>query len=249
MRLTVLGSGASYPGAGRACAGCLVQTMDASVLLDCGNGVIGNLACVMDPTELDALVISHGHPDHFADVYALYAALRYRPEGPAAPLSLWSPPGVLERVGAALGDNGVGELSQAFEVNELLACRPWDVGDISLVPHPVDHIPYTFALFLAAGEATMCYTADTRLGAAVRKAAEGAATVVAEATLPEQYSGRAAHMTPSEAATLAEDVGAKTLVLTHLWPTVDRAAALRDARSRFSGRVIVADEHTSLDID
>jgi ribonuclease BN (tRNA processing enzyme) len=73
--------------------------------------------------------------------------------------------------------------------------------------------------------------------------------VLAEATLPPQYEGRAFHMTPGQAGDLAREAGAHTLVLTHLWPTVDRPEAARIAGERFSGRVIVADELDSIDID
>ena len=68
MRVTVLGSCASYPGAGQACAGHLVEGGGARVLLDCGHGVVANLGRALDPTTLDAVIISHAHVDHFADV-------------------------------------------------------------------------------------------------------------------------------------------------------------------------------------
>lgn len=249
MRLTVLGSAASYPGPGHACAGYLVQTPGASVLLDCGNGVLANLGRVIDPVSLDAVVISHGHIDHFADLFALQAALRYAPSGPVPPLPLHLPAGLFERMVALLGDRGGHELQEAFRVHEVVHGARVDIGDLSITAHPVDHGGSACALVVEADGARMCYTGDTRLGDAVRRAARGAGTLLADATLPEEYAGRAPHMTPAEAAGLARDAAARTLVMTHLWPTVDRERALEEARGVFSGRVIVADEQTALDID
>lgn len=249
MRLTVLGSAASYPGPGHACAGYLVQTAATSVLLDCGNGVLANLGRVLDPVSLDAVIISHGHIDHFADVFALQAALRYAPTGPVPPLPLYLPAGLFDRMEALLGERGGHELREAFRVHEVEPGVSIDIGDLSIMPHPVDHAQSACAFVVQGDGVRLCYTGDTRLGDAARDAARGSGTLLADATLPEEYAGRAPHMTPAEAAELASEAGARTLVMTHLWPTVDRTRALADARERFSGRVIVADEHTALDID
>lgn len=249
MRLTVLGSAASYPGPGRACAGYLVQTATTSVLLDCGNGVLANLGRVIDPVSLGGVIISHGHIDHFADVFALQAALRYAPTGPVAPLPLYLPAGLFARMEALLGEDGGRELREAFMVHEIAPDRRFAIGDLHVHPHPVDHAQAACAMVVEGDGARLCYTGDTKLGEAVREAARGVGTLLADATLPEEYAGRAPHMTPAEAGELAHDAGARTLVMTHLWPTVDRDRALDDARERFGGRVIVADENLALDID
>lgn len=249
MRLTILGSAASYPGAGRACAGYLVSSEDTDILLDCGNGTLANLAGLMDPTRLSALFISHGHIDHFADLYALQAALRYSPDGPLPPLPMYLPAGLFERMGAVLSDHGRRELSQAFGAHEFVVGEPVRIGELVVTALPVDHVPDTFALVVEGDGTRLCYTSDTRLGDEVRAAARGAGVLLAEATLPPEYAGRAPHMTPAEAGTLATEAGAHTLVLTHLWPTVDRDAAAEAAAGQFGGRVIVADELDSIDID
>lgn len=249
MQLTVLGSAASYPDAGRACAGHLVEAGSTSILLDCGNGVLSNLGRVLDPTSLSAVFVSHAHIDHFADVYALEAALRYAPAGPLPPLPLYLPAGVFELMSGALTGHGARELAGAFEVHELVAGEPVRIGGLTVTPRPVDHVGLTFAFVVDHGAVRLCYTADTRLGDAVLEAAQGASVLLADATLPQAFAGRAPHMTPAEAASLAGECGAHTVVLTHLWPTVDRRVAFADATAVFSGHVIVADEMDSLHIE
>lgn len=249
MQLTILGSAASYPDAGRACAGHLVRSGGTSVLLDCGNGVLSNLGRVLDPTALSAVFISHSHVDHFADVYALEAALRYAPAGPLPPLPLYLPTGVFELMSGALTEHGASELAEAFEVHELTPGEVVRVGGLTVIACPVEHVGVTLAFVVEDGGARLCYTADTRLGDAVRDAARGASVLLADATLPQAFAGRAPHMTPVEAATLASECGAHTVVLTHLWPTVDREVARADATTVFGGRVIVADEMDSLEIE
>lgn len=249
MQLTVLGSAASYPDAGRACAGHLVRSGATSLLLDCGNGVLSNLGRVLEPTALTAVFITHAHIDHFADVYALEAALRYAPAGPLPPLPLYLPEGVFELMSGALTGHGARELAEAFEVHELVAGEPVRFGGLTVTPRPVEHVGLTFAFVVDDGDARLCYTADTRRGAAVHDAADGTSVLLAEATLPQEFAGRAPHMTPCEAGTLASECGAHTLVLTHLWPTVERETARQQAQAVFGGRVIVAEEMDSLHIE
>ena len=63
MRLTVLGCAGSHPGPGRACSSYLVEEDGYRLLLDCGNGSLANLLQVRGVRDLDAIVLSHRHPD------------------------------------------------------------------------------------------------------------------------------------------------------------------------------------------
>src|SRR5688572_4233162 len=68
MRVTVLGKSPSYTDAGGACSGYLVEEDDVRVLLDCGNGVFGKMRKFVDYVDVDAVVLSHLHADHFLDL-------------------------------------------------------------------------------------------------------------------------------------------------------------------------------------
>jgi glyoxylase-like metal-dependent hydrolase (beta-lactamase superfamily II) len=134
------------------------------VLFDCGNGVIANLAKVMDPLGLDALIITHEHVDHFADVYALQAALRYAPAGPAPALRLYVPPGLFERMGAVLDERGRKELAEAFLVHELVVGDELHFGTLTVRVGEGDHVDPTFTLSASDGVSRIVYTSDIRLG-------------------------------------------------------------------------------------
>lgn len=248
MRLTILGSSASYPGPGQACAGYLVEGGGARVVFDLGNGTLSNLGRVTDPLTLDAVFLSHCHPDHYLDLFALQGLLRYAPDGPAPALPVYAPSGLLDRAAALLIGHGGEELHKAFQGHELAACRPVSFGGLTVTPYPVDHEGPAYALVAEADGRKLCYTSDTRRGDRIAEAAHGADLLLAEATLPEAYAGRAPHMTASEAGSLAGSAGAGQLVLTHLWPTTPRAQILDAASSSFHGTVRIAEELLTIDV-
>jgi ribonuclease BN (tRNA processing enzyme) len=97
VRLTVLGGWGAYPEAGQACSGYLVEHDGFRLLLDLGYAVVPRLFGHLTAASVDAVFISHGHPDHCADLNPL---LRARVLGGEAlpPLPVYAPPGALDAV-------------------------------------------------------------------------------------------------------------------------------------------------------
>jgi ribonuclease BN (tRNA processing enzyme) len=248
MQLTVLGSAASYAGADQACSGYLVEHEGTTIMVDCGNGTLANAAHVTDVTSLDAVLVSHTHTDHFLDLFALEAALRFAPEGPLGSLPVYLPDGLWERMLALLPASGAAHLAEAFEPHVLRAGEPLRFDDVTVTPRPVDHDGPSFAFVIEVPDAKLAYTGDTRDGDAVRAAVAGCDVLLAECTLPEEYAGRGPHMTATEAGRLAKGSGAELLVLTHLWPTADHERMLREARAAFDGEVVLAEELLTIDM-
>ncbi len=248
MRLTVLGSSGSYPGAGHACSGYLVEADGTALLMDAGNGTIANAAQITDVTSLSAAIVSHRHVDHFLDLFALQAALRFAPSGPVGNLPLYLPEGLWERMLALVGEEGEKQLQDAFVPYTVTDGEPMRFGPVTVTPHAVDHVGPTFAFALDDEDGRLVYTSDTRDGPAVRAAAAGADVLLAECTLPTRYAGAAPHLSPAEAGSIAADAGASLLVLSHLWPTVSCEELVSDASSTFGGKIIAADEFVTVDI-
>lgn len=248
MRLTVLGSAASYAGPGEACAGHLVQTEQTRVLFDCGHGVLANLGKVIDPTSVDAIFITHYHPDHFVDLYGLQSMLRYAPQGPLPAIDVHLPEGLEDRIKCLLSQRGCGAMDEAFNFSLIEAGVPVEVGDITVTAYPADHTVESFALKAEADGAVLAYTADSRPGSLIDGAVAGADFILCEATLPEQYAGLAPHMTATEAGQLARKAGASQLAMVHIWPTNDRASQEKAATEAFGRPAHVASELDTYEI-
>ena len=74
MRLTVLGGAGGWPPAGGACSGYLIEHDGFRLLVDPGYAIVPRLLEIVDPGEIDAVLVSHGHPDHVADLNPLLRA-------------------------------------------------------------------------------------------------------------------------------------------------------------------------------
>ena len=82
MRLTVLGGCGGWPAAGLACSGYLVEHDGFRLLIDPGYAIVPRLLEVADAADVDAVLVSHGHPDHCADLNPLLRARAMRDEPP-----------------------------------------------------------------------------------------------------------------------------------------------------------------------
>ena len=68
MKLTVVGCSGSFPSAESACSSYLVEADGFRLLLDMGNGALGELQRHCGLYDLDAIFLSHLHADHCIDM-------------------------------------------------------------------------------------------------------------------------------------------------------------------------------------
>jgi ribonuclease BN (tRNA processing enzyme) len=244
MRLIVLGCSGSGPGPESPASGYLVQAGDTDLLLDLGNGTLGALQRHLDPFRVDALALSHLHPDHCADVSALYVHLRYHPRRPAdrAPLPVHAPDGAADRFAAAYApdaaERAVTDLSDVFAFRPHTATTR--VGDVVLRTAPVDHPCPAFALRVEHGGRSLVYSGDTGPCDGLVDLARGADVLLCEATWPHHPDAPpGVHLSGTQAGEHAAAAGVGSLLLTHVPPWFDAADLLAEARAAFDGPVEV----------
>jgi len=116
VRLTVLGSCGAYPEAGQACSGYLVEHDGFRLLVDLGYAVVPRLFEHLTAAGVDAVFISHGHPDHCADLNPLLRA-RVLGDEELPPLPVYALPGALD---AVLALDRPGMLADGYVLHELI---------------------------------------------------------------------------------------------------------------------------------
>jgi ribonuclease BN (tRNA processing enzyme) len=258
MRLTVLGKSPSWQDAGGACSGYLVEEDGTAVLVDCGNGVFAKLRERIDYVDVDAVVISHLHADHFLDLVPYSYALTYAPRQQPVPVDRWPgtdcpacpalhvPPGaqqLFRRVVGAWGNEDL--IENAFQLREYDPSSEIEVGPIRITFQPVPHFTETFAMSISStnGSGRIVYGADSSPTEALTEFAREADLMLVEATLPRpERTGMRGHLTPEEAGGHARGAAAKRLVLVHISDELDANWARDEAAQAFGGPVEVASE-------
>jgi ribonuclease BN (tRNA processing enzyme) len=258
MRITVLGKSPSWQDAGGACSGYLVQDEETSMLLDCGNGVFGKLRSRLDYTELDGVLITHLHADHFLDLVPYSYALTYAPRQQPVPVPPWpgtdkparprllAPPGAIEAFRRVVGTWGNEDLIEnAFEVEEYDPSAKGRLGSIEIRFREVPHFITTYAVDIRsrADKSRFTFSADCRPNDELVEIARDTSLLLVEATLPRpERTGIRGHLTPAEAGEHARRAGARRVVLTHISDELDETWARKQGESAFGGPVELARE-------
>jgi ribonuclease BN (tRNA processing enzyme) len=264
MRLTVLGKSPSWQDAGGACSGYLLEEDGTAVVIDCGNGVFGKLRERIDYVDVDAVVISHLHADHFLDLVPFSYALTYAPRQQPVPVDRWpgtdnpacpvlhAPPGARETFRRVVGAWGNDDLIEnAFDLREYEKSSELEIGPVRVRFQPVPHFTETFAMLISStnGSGRIVYGADSSPTDALAELASDCDLILIEATLPRpERTGVRGHLTPGEAGEHARAAGAKRLVLVHISDELDADWARREAEETFGGPVEVATEGASYEV-
>lgn len=247
--LTVLGCDGSYPGPGGAASGYLVQGGGVTLWLDAGAGTFAALQLVTDPGALDAVVLSHEHPDHWSDVDSLAVWLRGAALG--RPVPVYAPPGLRAR--SYFSDDPVLAWHEV-EPSWRLVLRPRRApsqpdgpdGGLRLSFCATDHGPPTLAVRVehaVAGEAgvpagpALGYTADTGPDWSPEELGPGIGLLLCEATYTRDHEGEARHLSGRQAGGMAAGAGVGRLVLTHRRPSTGAAVLAAEAAEAFGGPV------------
>lgn len=240
LSVTVLGCSGTYAGPGGACSGYLLRTSTTSIWMDCGAGSLANLQRHVSLLDLDGIVVSHSHPDHWLELPVVLNALRYGLEAPRRGLPL------LWTARTAELFRGLGpDPRPTFAPQVIDASSTVTIGDIELRFSRTDHPVETLAIRAEHGGRSIVYTADTgdgwrlaSLGADIDRTIDLA---IVEATLDESDQGAVQHLTASQAGRQAAEAGVASLLLTHLAPGSDPDARRADAARAYDGPIEVAE--------
>jgi ribonuclease BN (tRNA processing enzyme) len=256
VRVTVLGKSPSWQDAAGACSGYLVQEGDFTLLLDCGNGVFSKLRRICDYVDVDAVLITHMHADHFLDLvpfsYALCYAPRQQPvavggwpgtDTPARP-ELYIPHGATEVFRRIVGCWGNEDLiEKAFGVHEYAPGDELSIGPLRASFCEVPHYLATYAVELASNGSRFTFSADCSPNDQLVRFAQDTDVLMIEATLPRpERTGVRGHLTAREAGEHGKLAGARRLVLTHYSDELDPELTRAEATDSYGGPVELARE-------
>lgn len=273
MKITLLGTGSPIPDPNRAGPSTLVQSRDATLLVDCGRGVLLRMTETgVLPVMLSAVLLTHLHSDHLTDLNDVITTHWVMTREPT-PLRLYGPPRTQEVVDgllAMLGPDVDYRLAHhedltwkpQVEVHEVAPGDEFEVGATLVRVGQTDHRPVepTVAFRVEdAGHAAVlggdgvpcegldaiCQGADAYVQTVLR---EDMVRLVPNPRFNEILDY---HSTVEQAAETAQRAGVRTLVLTHYIPGLqpgqeDDWRAL--AAKYFDGEIVVGDDLTTVEL-
>ncbi len=246
MKLTVLGGSGAWPTATAACSGYLVRHEDTTILIDPGYAVFPRLLEECRAGDVDAVLITHAHPDHCADLNPLLRARVLGAERPPV-LPVWAPEGSLQRI---LDLDPVRVVRRGMELNSLVDGASIRIGPVRVRARGLPHHVTNLGFRLEADGDVLAYTGDSGDCAARIELARDADVYLAEATYVDQVPGGDAPYlcTVRQVARQASIARPQVTVLTHLWPDASSDHALATARAEGLENVQLAKPGLTIDL-
>ncbi|WP_288528956.1 MBL fold metallo-hydrolase [uncultured Secundilactobacillus sp.] len=227
MKLTVLGFYGGYPANSVGTSSYILSSGEFHLLLDCGSGALLKLETHMDPLALDAVLLSHYHHDHTADLGVLQYYWQLHEARPNM--------AVLPIYGPTSDPLNFGSLTwpHASEGHGYSDAQPVNIGPFSvtfmLTHHPVP--AYAMRITEKSSGKVLVFTADTAYFEGLVDFAKGADTLLTDTNFFNDKTGTKWHMTSGESGHLAMATGATQLILTHLPQTGDLNQLVAEAQA------------------
>lgn len=236
LTVTVVGFSGSFAGPHSAASCYLVESTVAGettrVVLDLGNGSLGPLQSHVNPVDLDAVFVTHLHPDHFIDLCGLYVLRKYHPHlTPQRRQLLYGPKGLRHRMQLAFYGRVLPGPGEQFDDRRVRDGEVVEVGSLRIVPVRVNHPIEAYGYRFESPAGTVAFSGDTDSCPALLPLLANADLALVDAAFVEgRDEARGIHLTARRAAEAAiEAGGVGRLVLTHIPPWNDPEACRAEA--------------------
>ena len=249
MQATILGSGTGVPSLQRNAAGLLVQIEDQNLLFDTGPGILKQLLRTgLSCHDICAIFYTHFHTDHTLDLAAFLFAAKYALSLRSKELKLIGARGLAKFYQGLLELYGEVIRPQAYAVE----LKEIDQGLFSFEGFQVramhmQHTPQSLGYRIEAGTKSLVYSGDTDVCQNLIKLAQRADLLILECSFPDQMKV-AGHLTASQAGEVADQSQCGRLLLTHLYPVCQKEEILKQVKTRFKGRVALAEDLMQLQL-
>jgi ribonuclease BN (tRNA processing enzyme) len=224
----------------------LLEANGKKILIDCGSGVLAQLVKIMPPHELDAVMFSHLHHDHISDFFVLQYAIMFaiKRGKRTCPLPIWAPVEPADWYAKL----SYGDYVKKHAIEEGMEL---DMGNgLAFRFHRTEHAVPCYAMQIENGQHSILYGADAGPNTDWAKMGNTPDLFICEASylhrdMPSQPVG---HLSAKQAAEVAEQIQAKRLLITHLFPEYDPDQIAREATANYEGPCQVGESGLVIDL-
>ena len=239
LELDVLGAGPAYTDrVGSVGASYLIRAGSTAVVLDLGQGSFPRLAATVEPSTIDAILISHLHPDHFIDLVALRHYLRWQFDPPRH-VRVIAADGIDRRLDALHDEPGF--TAASLDVEPLTP--EVEIGDLRIETARVTHTADSHAFRVAtAGSVGLVYSGDCGRASDLQPLIQPGDTLLSEVSFgPGPVPTDALHLDGPAVGDLAARSGVGRVLLTHIQMGFDPGATRAAVAARYDGPIDVVE--------
>ncbi|MGQ3683940.1 MAG: MBL fold metallo-hydrolase [Candidatus Loosdrechtia sp.] len=249
MELTIIGSGSGMPSKTRAYPCVLLKMQGANLVFDTGPGSLRQLLFAdITYLDIDHIYYTHFHLDHSLDLASILFTMRYNEPQRTRPLFITGPPGLKAFYEGLLTLYEENVKPKHFDLH----MREIDKGVLvydtwKIIAEPLLHAENSIGFRIeSADNRVLVYSGDTDYCDGILRLAKKANTLILECSFPDD-SKIEGHLTPLFCAKIAHEAQCDRLILTHFYPSCDRAVKenkdlLKELRNTYQGEIIFAED-------
>jgi len=247
IKLTILGTGTFFVNKERTSSSYLLEIDKKKILIDCGAGTLVRLSQVgIDPKDIDYVFITHFHPDHTSDLFALFMN---------SCLSDFYSGGKLTKFPEIIGPKGIYKFMLKWSKNaELPVFNSWNkikfvdvvkkmkIGDTIVESFKVHHIAFglsahSYAYRFTVGKKVIVFSGDATKSLGIENACQNADVFVCDASY-SKGKGTPSHMDTYDIGNICQENNVKKVILTHFYPQTNDIDLVGEVKEKFNGQVI-----------
>ncbi|MGA1843944.1 MAG: MBL fold metallo-hydrolase [bacterium] len=248
MRLTILGSGTCVPSLTRNASGYHLSVSDRHILVDCGGGTLLQLERTgISYQVIDAVFITHLHPDHVSDLIPFIQALVATPGlVRTKDLLIAGPEGIRRFMESCVF--GLLQRPKTFACEIVEMEDRLSLGDTLVLATRTLHSENSLAYRFETGETSVVFTGDCDYDQNLASFSAGADLLIIDCSFPDAMKVRG-HLVPRECGLIAKKAGIRRLILSHIYPTsFPDDIRIEECRRVYDGDVMLAEDLMAVDI-
>ena len=236
MKITVLGYNGGYPNNEIGTTGYLVQSQNYNLLLDAGSATLIELQKHLDPMLLDAVLITHYHNDHIADLGVLQYEWQLNKKIHLERLPIYGHRLDKANFNKLTWDNAT--IGKEYKPDEVLDLGPFEIRFLK-TQHPVP--AFAVRIKEKSSAKVLTFTADTRYFDGLSEFAADSDLLITDTNFMDDFDGVKWHLNTEETAKIFDESQAKELLISHLAPKINKLDMLAEVKkfSKNPGKIIV----------
>ncbi|MBU1037157.1 MBL fold metallo-hydrolase [Patescibacteria group bacterium] len=250
MKITILGSGASRINLKRSSPAYLLEVNSKNILIDAGPGCVKQLLKIKKTVfDIDAILFTHFHKDHYLDLPVILGELHHQKDRPELGCYPKLKIGKIKIYGPAALKKIVAPIKRDLPLEtRVIGNSKFKLFGLKISSLLLEHMGEIIGYKIENGKRNFTFTSDSKYCKNSIELAKNTDVLIHSVGLPKKFKVTSAHPTLIDVGKVADQAKVKKLVLTHFYPVMDKYNYLKDVRKNYKGPIIAAKDLMKINI-